>query len=118
MTPTVTLNLPFPPSTNQLHAVVGKRKILSARGRQYRANAYASILEQNQPKLGTARVHLTLTLHPPNHARRDIANYEKAAIDAIVYAGIITDDEQIDKLTIQRANTEPKGRAHITITPL
>src|SRR5690606_37217182 len=43
-------------------------------------------------RLGAARLRVTITAHPPDRRRRDIANSEKAAIDALVFAGVIHDD--------------------------
>lgn len=106
----MTLVLPWPPTTNQLHTVAGRRKILSSRGRQYRANALAAIIEQRPPKLGSVHLKVTLTLNPPDKRKRDLANFEKAPIDALVFAGVFTDDSQIDDLRIVRGEVDrPKG---------
>jgi len=96
----VTLELPWPLTANNLHAVVRGRKILSRKGREYR---------------GAARVAVTLTLHPPDRRKRDIANSEKAAIDGLVFAGVLTDDSQIDRLTIARGDVIKGGRLIVQI---
>ncbi|HEX7001099.1 MAG TPA: RusA family crossover junction endodeoxyribonuclease [Trueperaceae bacterium] len=111
----MTLELPWPPTANNLHAVVRGRKVLSRKGREYRAQAAAQLAMQAAPRLGDARLAITLTLHPPDRRRRDIANSEKAAIDALVYAGVLHDDSQIDRLTIVRADPRPGGALTVTL---
>ncbi|HEX7041202.1 MAG TPA: hypothetical protein VF202_13880 [Trueperaceae bacterium] len=90
----MTLELPWPPTANNLHAVVRGRKVLSRKGREYRAQAAAQLAMQAAPRLGYAS--------------------EKAAIDALVYAGVLHDDSQIDRLTIVRA--EPRAGGALTVT--
>ena len=118
MNQVVTLTLPWPPTTNQLHTVSGNRKVLSSRGRQYRANALAAITEQRPKRLGAARLQVTLLLHPPTRAKRDVANFEKAAVDALVFARVFDDDEQIDDLRLVRGEVSKPGRVRVTITSL
>lgn len=106
----MTIVLPWPPTANNLTAVVGRRRILTKNARQYRANALAAIIEQKPSRLGAARLKVTLTLNPPTLAKRDLANFEKAPIDALVFAGVFTDDSQIDDLRIVRGEVDrPKG---------
>lgn len=113
------LRLPWPPTTNQLHTVSRGRKILSSKGREYRANATAAVHEQGSPRLGSARLSVTLTLHPPTRAKRDIANFEKAVVDALVFARVLDDDEQIDELRLVRGEVDrPDGQVVVTLEPL
>lgn len=114
----MTLTLPWPPTTNQLHTVAGRRKILSSRGRQYRANALAAIIEQRPPKLGSARLKVTLTLNPPDRRKRDLANFEKAAIDALAFAGVFQDDSQIDDLRLVRGEVGKPGSVVVRLEAL
>lgn len=115
----MTLVLPWPPTANNLTAVVGRRRILTKSARQYRANALAAIQAQRPARLGGARLKATLTLHPPTLAKRDLANFEKAPIDALVFAGVFTDDSQIDDLRIVRGEVDrPKGRVVVRLEAL
>lgn len=118
MSRSVHLTLPWPPTTNQLHTVSGNRKILSSRGRQYRADALAAIKEQCPERFGGERLQVTLTLNPPTRAKRDVANFEKAAVDALVFARVFDDDEQIDDLRLVRGEVSKPGRVCVTITSL
>lgn len=112
------LVLPWPPSMNNLTAVVRGRKILSSRGRTYRANALAAIQEQGSPKLGEARLRVELLLNPPTAARRDVANFEKACVDALVFANVMSDDSQIDDLRIVRGEVlRPDGQVIVLLEP-
>lgn len=105
----VVLELPWPPTANNLHAVVRGRKVLSRKGREYRGLVAAACAMQHAQRFGDARLAVTLTLHPPDRRRRDIANSEKACMDALVFAGIIRDDSQIDQLTITRGEVTKGG---------
>jgi len=92
------------------------RRILTKNARQYRADALAAIQEQRPKRLGEARLKATLTLHPPTLAKRDLANFEKAPIDALVFAGVFTDDSQIDDLRIVRGEVDrPDGRVVVEL---
>ena len=114
----VTLTLPWPPTANNLTAVVGRRRILTRSARQYRADALGAIQEQRPPRLGDARLKATLTLHPPTRARRDLANFEKAPVDALVFAGVFVDDSQIDDLRLVRGAVEKPGRVVVRLEAL
>ena len=107
--------LPWPPTTNQLHTVVGGRKILSKRGRQYHQAVAEAVLLQRPARFGSARVRVTLDLHPPDRRKRDLANFEKAAIDGLVRAGVLDDDSQIDELRLKRWPKKPGGHVMVTI---
>lgn len=111
----MTLTLPWPPTANNLTAVVGRRRIHTKSARKYRADALAAITEQRPKRLGEARLKVTLTLHPPTRARRDLANFEKAPIDALAEAGVFDDDSQIDDLRIIRGAVEKPGRVIVRL---
>jgi crossover junction endodeoxyribonuclease RusA len=52
----------------------------------------------------------------PDNRRRDIDNYQKAALDALAHAGVYQDDCQIDELIVRRLHVEPPGAIDLTIT--
>lgn len=111
----MTLTLPFPPTVNSYWRRVGNRTVLSRRAREYRAAAVAACAEQSAPRLGTARVRVTVVAYPPDRRRRDLDNLHKGVLDALAFARVIDDDSQIDELIITRAYPEPKGRVIVTI---
>lgn len=114
----MTLTLPWPPTTNHLHTVVRGRKILSAKGREYRGAVLAACLEQSAPRLGQARVRVSVIAYPPDRRRRDLDNLHKGILDALTFACIFDDDSQIDELSIIRAYPEAPGRVLVTIEAL
>lgn len=111
----MTLSLPWPPTANNLHAVVRGRKVLSRAGREYRGAVVAAVAEQRARRLEATRLAVTLTLNPPDRRRRDIANSEKAVIDALVFAGVIPDDSLIDRLVIERGDVKRPGTVTVTL---
>jgi len=111
----VTLKLPFPPTVNNITAVVRGRKITSKRGRQYREQAMQLIKEQYDDAPLSGRLSVRIELHPPCRRTRDIDNYSKAPLDAITKAGLWLDDEQIDRLTVKRCEIVPGGACVVHI---
>lgn len=99
-----TLVLPYPPSINHYFAVVRGRKILSKRGREYRAHVEFAVPKTWDTMTGRLRVHLVAYM--PDHRLRDIDNLQKPLIDALTHAGIWHDDGQIDDLRITRGNVD------------
>lgn len=113
-----TVRLPWPPTTNHLHTIAHGRKILSAKGREYRGSVLAACLEQSAPHLGTARVRVSLIAMPPDRRRRDLDNLTKAILDALAFARVFDDDAQIDELSIIRSDPAKPGRVLVTIEAL
>ena len=111
----MTLELPWPPQANHLYTVARGRKILSSKGRAYRANVLASCLEQRAPRLGTARIALTVTAHPPDRRKRDLDNLTKGLLDALQYARVFNDDAQVDHLAITRGEVRKGGQLLVHI---
>lgn len=113
-----TLVLPWPPSINRYYRRVGERTLISRQGRAYRANVNASVIEQGSPKLGTARLTIHATAHPPDKRNRDLDNLWKSILDALEFAQVFKDDNQIDDLRITRNGPKKPGRVEVTITPV
>lgn len=99
----IELVLPFPPSVNQYYAVVHGRKVLSAKGRQYREAVASLALENHWPRMGSVPLEVRIEAWMPDKRRRDLDNILKAALDSLTHAGVYADDSQIDKLSIERA---------------
>ena len=103
----MTLTLPYPPSTNHAYTVANGRKIKSATARAYahtvQRETHAqtfNTLEQWRPTRND-RLHVTVDVHAPDARRRDLANIEKLAVDAVALQ-LGFDDSQIDVLTLRR----------------
>lgn len=122
----ITLTLPYPPSANliwrtvQLKGWKHPRTILSKEGREYRKQVAKHVAVAGRPCLGTARLQADYQAYRPDRRRRDLDNIRKAVNDALEAAGVIDDDEQIDRdsgdktLPIDRNNP----RVVVTLTPI
>lgn len=115
---TITLELPFPPTVNNITAVVCGRKITSKRGREYREQAVKLIKEQYDDDPLVGRLSVRIELYPPCKRTRDIDNYSKAPLDAITKSGLWADDELIDRLTIQRCDNVSVGKCVVHIAEI
>jgi crossover junction endodeoxyribonuclease RusA len=101
----MTLTLPYPPSTNTAYAVMNGRKIKTARARQYAAEVTYRVIEHKVAHdydwLETGPLAVHILVFAPDHRRRDLANIEKLAVDA-VFKELGFDDSRIDVLTLRR----------------
>lgn len=110
------LTLPFPPSVNTYWRNIGRgRTIISERGRQYRDDVVGHVAAHPKADMLADRLHVAITLHPPDNRRRDVDNYLKAPLDALTHAGVWADDSQIDRLSVQRGDNRPGGMAVVVI---
>lgn len=112
------IDLPWPPTVNNYTAVVGKRKIKSAKGRQYLKDAVNDMFEQKVPtvpKGDKSRFDVHINAWPPDRRRRDLDNLFKASLDALVEYGVIPDDGAIDALSIVRQEVMKGGRFEVTV---
>jgi len=108
------LELPWPPSVNTYWRRVGTKTVLSRKAREYRGQVAAACAMQQAPRLGTARVRLTITAHPPDRRARDLDNLNKGVLDALAHARVFNDDSQVDDLRIVRG--EPRAGGALTVT--
>jgi crossover junction endodeoxyribonuclease RusA len=117
---TVSLILPFPPTTWKLYEGTGKTKRLSAGGRDYKALVVREAGRQYQgrrPMRG--RLKVSVEFHAPDHRWRDLHdNFTKAWADALTEAGIWLDDHQIDEFHITRAALSQPGYLAVVIERL
>jgi crossover junction endodeoxyribonuclease RusA len=111
----IVLYLPYPPSVNNYWITSGNRKFLSKRGREFKEQVAAYVIEKNVPKLGEMAVQIDIILRPRNKRLMDIDNSCKAILDSIQDAGIIDDDSQVWKLTIERGITHTGGSCVVMI---
>jgi crossover junction endodeoxyribonuclease RusA len=118
----LTLELPFPPSTNTYwrHITIGKRArtLISEKGRAYRVSVAETCMIKNIPTYMHGPIACTLDLYPPCNRRRDCDNYAKALLDALTYALVYNDDSQIIDLHIRMHPKHAPGRVVVTLTPI
>jgi crossover junction endodeoxyribonuclease RusA len=112
------LDLPWPPSTNQLYRSVqingSPRVLLSKQARDYHALVRRLVQIHRLPAFGDMdRLEVVIHARPPDRRKRDLDNLLKSVLDALVKGGAIPDDGQIDKLAIVRG--EPLKGGAITV---
>ena len=113
-TGTITVALPFPPSTNNLFENArGGGHIATKRYREWREAAHAEILRQ-RPRLAIGPVEVTITLEE-RPGRHDADNLIKAVLDCLVEKGIIGGDHSaiLRRVTAQWGKTQG-ARVEIT----
>lgn len=111
----IVLRLPYPPSVNNYWIASGHRRFISKRGREFKDAVWIYMLEHKIKKLGAEPVQIYIKLHPRSKVLMDIDNCSKAILDSIQDAGIINDDKQVQKLTIERGPMIKNGGCLVTI---
>ena len=104
------LQLPWPPSVNTYWRHTSRGTLLSAKGRQFRADVEACVFEQHagcKPLAGRLRVEIIAM--PPDKRKRDLDNLFKGVLDAMERAGVYENDGQIDDLHIKRGEITAGG---------
>jgi len=115
MTKVATLILPLPPSINSYFATFQGRRIISKEGRGFKKFIADYCMVTRVPKFGSSRLSLCMSVHPRDKRRNDLSNRIKALEDALVQAGIMDDDSQIDFLQVQRGDIKKGGECVVMI---
>ena len=118
----MTFELPYPPTTNHAYLVRNNRKVKTNKARDYAYRVGIEVVKAirdaptNYLNLNGKRLAVHIQVNAPDKRKRDLANTEKLATDAVMHA-LGLDDSQIDKLTIERGPTNrPNGSLTYTIT--
>lgn len=110
------LTLPFPPSVNHYWYHAKGRHFIRERGIRYRAAVVAEIRAQRLATGFSGNIAVSLTVRPPDRRKRDLDNLLKAPLDALQYAGIYQDDNQITDIRIRRGSVVKGGCLEVTLT--
>lgn len=95
------LNLPVPPSTNNLFInIAGKGRVPSGGYKRWREAAAETLWQQ---KIKHFDVPVALTITVEDKGRRDVDNFAKAICDFLVRHEIIQDDSRkyVRRMTVQ-----------------
>jgi crossover junction endodeoxyribonuclease RusA len=124
----LSFTLPWAPSANTYwrHIILGgKHKkarahtLLSESGRDYRVAAVAAIRQQRVPVGAlTGRLAIEVTAYPPDRRRRDLDNIWKGMLDSLTHAGVIADDGDFDRETIERGPVRAGGLLVLKVSEL
>jgi crossover junction endodeoxyribonuclease RusA len=112
-----TVELPWPPQVNHYYTVARGRKVLSKKGRLFKADCCLRLLAQKAPKNLLDRLRVEIEAYPPDRRKRDIDNIIKPTLDALQDYGLF-DDSQIDDLSIRRCSAGKPGFVRIRIGAL
>jgi crossover junction endodeoxyribonuclease RusA len=109
----IILDLPLPPSVNHYWGQHGHRRYVSKAGVAFKEQVSEYVIDYRVPKLGTARIAMTVVLFPKDRRKQDIDNRIKALWDALANAGVFDNDEQIDTLFIERGEIKKGGGCRV-----
>ena len=109
------LELPYAPSVNTYWRRGRFSTYLSPKGREYKAQVADYVATNNVPKLGDARLKMTLVIRPRSKRVFDIDNLAKSVLDSLCEAGVYDDDSQVDELHIIRGEAIKGGKVVVTI---
>lgn len=124
------LELPYPPSINHYYKTVRINRSISIfigeKGIAYRNKVFEAVRkhknETNQllhdPYFPHERLKVHIDLYPPDRRRRDLDNIFKGVLDSLQHGVVFKDDNQIDKLTIERKEIIKNGKLIIDISTL
>jgi len=111
------IDLPWPPTINHYWRHTRHGIFLSQRGKDYREQVCYLCLQSQGFFDENTRLSVSILAYPPDRRKRDLDNVLKSLLDALMHAGVYSDDSQIDKLTISR-NKPLDGRVIVSIDTL
>lgn len=106
--------MPYPPSVNRYWRYANGRAYVTAEGKQYKAAVLQCVGRRPSPT--PDRVCIVVDVYPPDRRARDIDNLLKALLDALTNAGVWMDDEQVDRIVIERRDVVKGGALMVCIS--
>lgn len=101
----VRIELPYPPSLNNLFANGKKGRYRVPEYNAWFALASAKVKDSHRAGYGPYSVHIAV--RRPDKRRRDLGNLEKAVSDLLVAHGVVKDDCLAERITLQWASDLP-----------
>lgn len=108
----ITLKLPYPASINAYWLTSGKRRYISKRGMAFKAAAAEAC--SGLPGFGSDPVEVSIVLYPRDKRLLDIDNICKCILDSL-QGYLYDDDQQVWKLTVERAEKIKGGGCDVTV---
>lgn len=108
--------IPYPPSINHYYLRTPTGVIIGMKGRKYRRDVGYVLHPYRNACSEGLRLTVTINVFPPDNRKRDIDNILKCSLDAMQYAKVFYDDNQIDFLTVIRRNTVNDGKLAVWIS--
>jgi crossover junction endodeoxyribonuclease RusA len=117
------LTLPWPPSVNKYYRHINKgqlagRNLISEEGRAFRSAVDAVVRQARARKAMAFPLEVRVAAYPPDRRKRDLDNLLKATLDALQSSGVYLNDNQIESLSIYRAEPVAGGQLEVQITAL
>lgn len=113
------LILPLPNSANT-HWRRGRNvTYLSKQGQEFRKQViqiFSGLLPNHKPI--ESRLEVQVEIHPKDKRKMDIDNRIKPLLDALQHASVFIDDEQIDRLVVERKEIIKGGKCVVTINEI
>lgn len=107
------ITLPYPPTTNHLYTIARGRKILSTKGRDYKAEV-AKLCQIARIRPLEGNVSVSFTAYRPRKSG-DLDNLQKSVFDSLKgYAW--HDDKQIIEIHAYRDDDKLNPRVVVTVT--
>ena len=127
LTPTsLAITLPVPPTINHQYATVNARRLLTAKGRQYKESVAQEVLivlgrsAYRQPLLRALRssdLALSIRFHFTSPLRRDVDGGLKIAQDALCEA-LAINDNRITEIHLYKQRDPTHPRIEVTLIPV
>lgn len=95
----IRIELPFPPSLNNLFANGRKGRFRTPAYDAWFALASTAVKDSHRQRIGPYSLHIAL--RRPDKRRRDLGNLEKGISDLLVAHGIVKDDCLAERITLQ-----------------
>ena len=114
------LELTYPPSVNDYYKKwcqgSAVRVAVDKPGSAFRAEVLRfKLVDLRNPKPLAGRISMEIELWKPDRRKRDIDNPLKCLFDALTYAQVWLDDEQVDVLLMHKRGVEAPGKCTVTL---